>query len=89
MFAKLTGKLKFWSLIFNETAGDRPVILFENTPTQLFSCKLCEIFQNDFFMEHLLVTVSTHEVFCVYYSFGNYKFLKNIKFNRNGENNKT
>ena len=42
MFAKFTRKVILQSLFCNEIA--RPVILFENTPTQLFSCKFCEMF---------------------------------------------
>ena len=89
MFAKFTGKLIFWSLIFNEIAGDRPVIFFNNTQAELFSCKLCELFQNTFFMKHLQVTASTYQMLCVFYSFDNCNYLKNVKFNRNNENNKT
>ena len=76
MFAKFTGKLIFWSLTFNEIAGDRPVILFKNTPTQLFSCRLCEIFRSTFFMEHFQVTASRHQVLSTCYSFDNYNYLK-------------
>ena len=42
IFVKLTGKHLCWILF-----------LLRKTPTQLFSCDLCEIFKNTYFIEHL------------------------------------
>ena len=66
-----------------------PVVLLKNTPTQLFSRKICEIFQNIFFMKHLRVTASAYQVLCILNSFDNCNYLKNIKFKINSENKKT
>ena len=46
-FGTFTAKQLCWSLFFNKVAG-----LLE-TPTQVFSCKYCEIFKNSFSIEHL------------------------------------
>ena len=60
-FAKLTGKHLCQSPFFNEVAGRRFVALLKKkTPTQMFSCKFYEIFQNTFFTEHLQVTTSVN-----------------------------
>ena len=41
-------KLKFWG----------PATLLKKTPTQVLSCEICEIFNNNYFEEHLWTTAS-------------------------------
>ena len=53
-FAKFTGKHLCWSLLLTKVAGWRPAnFLIEGTPAQVFSCELCEIFQNTYFVGRL------------------------------------
>ena len=44
--------------LFNKGAGRRPETLLKRDPTQLFSCKICEIFKNIFFYRTPKVVVS-------------------------------
>ena len=37
-------------------------LYLKETPTQVFSCELCEIFKNTFFMEHLQTTASRNRM---------------------------
>ena len=58
-FAKFTGKHLCQSLIFNKVAGLSHVILLKKeTLTQVFSCKVCEISKNTFFVEFHRTTAS-------------------------------
>ena len=36
----------------------------KETPTQVFSCEICEIFKNTYFEEHLRTTTSAHILLC-------------------------
>ena len=40
----------------------RLATLLKKTPTQGFSCEMCEIFKNTYFEEHLRMTASTYWV---------------------------
>ena len=58
-FTKLTGKHLYQSLFFNKVAGLRPTTFIKKeTTAQVFSCELCEISKNTFFIEHLCTTGS-------------------------------
>ena len=37
----------------NNVSGLRPATLLKETPTQVFSCEICEFFRNTYFEEHL------------------------------------
>ena len=42
--------------VFNKIANLKACIFIKKeTPTQVFSCKYCEIFENSFFIEHLFI----------------------------------
>ena len=48
------------------------LIFYEETPTQVFPCKICEMFKNPYFEEHLRTTSSvpffiTHQLFHYYH----------------------
>ena len=61
LFNKVTG-LKTWNVIKKRLQGLK--LHWKETPTQLFSCEICKIFQNTFFTEHfrwLLLTMSMKE----------------------------
>ena len=47
-----------WSLFSNKVAGWAYILIKKETPSQFFSCKVCEIFKNTFFPEHILATSS-------------------------------
>ena len=49
-FANFIGKHLCWS-IFNKVVGLQ--LYSKETPTKVFSCKICETFKNTFFIEHL------------------------------------
>ena len=52
--AKFTGKHLCQSLFFNKVVGLRDATLLKKeTLAQVFSCEVCEIFKNTFFIEHL------------------------------------
>ena len=58
-FTQLTRKPLYWGLFFNKVAGLRLVTLSKKkTPTQVFSCEFCEIFNNTFFHRTPLVAAS-------------------------------
>ena len=48
-FANLTGKRLYQGLFFNKVAGPQ---------AQVFFCKICKIFKNNFFTEHFRTTAS-------------------------------
>ena len=50
-FASFTGKYLCWSFFFNKVAGQDPASSLKETPTQVFSCEICEIFNNTYFKE--------------------------------------
>ena len=50
-FAIFIGKHLCWSLLL--------INFIKKTPTQVFSCKYCEIFKNTYLKEHLRITAST------------------------------
>ena len=43
--ANFTGKHLGWSLFLIKLHAWRPVTLLKKTPTQVFSCKICEVFK--------------------------------------------
>ena len=45
--------------VFNEVAALEAATLLKKPPTQVFSCKIGEIFENTYFEEHLRTTAST------------------------------
>ena len=48
-----TEKQLRWSLFFNKVGGIQACNFIKESPTQLFSCEICKIFQNTFLTEHL------------------------------------
>ena len=42
-----------WSLFLIKLQAIRLTALFKETPTQMFSCEISQIFKNTFFTEHL------------------------------------
>ena len=48
-FANFTGKHLCWSLFLKTLQTCRLATLLKKTPTQVFFCKVCEIFKNLFF----------------------------------------
>ena len=52
-FESFTEKYMCWSLFLINLHGCRPAVLLKETPTQLFSYEICEIFKNTFSTEHL------------------------------------
>ena len=68
-FAKFTKKHLRQSLVFNETANLQSLSLSlskKQIAAQIFSCELCEIFQNTFFKEPFgrLLPHKTRSVYC-------------------------
>ena len=55
-FAIFTGKHLSWSLFLIKFRAFRPATLLKETPTQVFSCKICETFKNTYFEKHLRTT---------------------------------
>ena len=54
-FKNFTVKHLCWSLFLILLQGRRPATLSKRTPPHVFSCEICEIFENAFFFtEHLL-----------------------------------
>ena len=58
-----TRKHLCWSLFLKQLQGWRPVILLKRTPTQVFLCEYCKIFQSNLFCRTLLVTHSNFSKF--------------------------
>ena len=58
-FANFTGKHLCWSLFFTKLQAFRPATLLKKTPTQVFSCEICDILKNTCFEEH------RNDCFCV------------------------
>ena len=54
--AKVTGKHLCQNLFFNKIAGLRPATLLKETLARVLSCEFCDIFKNNFFIEHLRKT---------------------------------
>ena len=48
-FANFTGKQLRWNFFMTKLKALSPATLLKKTPTQVFSCKICEIFKNTFF----------------------------------------
>ena len=48
-FANFTGKQLPWNFFLIKLKVLSPATLFEKTPTQVFSCEICEIFKNTLF----------------------------------------
>ena len=63
-FTNFTRKHQCWSPFFNKVAGAYDFIKKE-TPTQVFSCEICEIFKNTYFEEHLRTTDSIKSITCI------------------------
>ena len=58
-FFKFSGERLCRSFFFNKVAGLWTAILLKNeTPAQVFSCKFCEIFKKTYFVEHLRTIAS-------------------------------
>ena len=57
-FANFTGKHLCRSLILIKLQFWGLTALLKKTPTQTFSCEVCEIFENNHFEEHLWATTS-------------------------------
>ena len=56
---KFHRKTPVWKSLFNKFAGLQPCIFIKKeTPTQVFSCEICETFTNTYFEEHLRTTAS-------------------------------
>ena len=53
-FVNLTGKQLCWSLFLIKLQTRR--MYWQETPTQVFSCEICKIFNNTYFKEHLRTT---------------------------------
>ena len=47
-FANFTGKHLCWSFFFTKLQAFRPATLLKETPTQVFSCEICEIHKNTY-----------------------------------------
>ena len=61
--------LKISQISQDSSIAWRPANFLKQTPTQVFSCQICEIFQNTYLEEHLRTAASKHrnsflEVFC-------------------------
>ena len=48
-FTNFTGKHLYWNLFLIKLQPLRLATLLKETPTQVFSCKICEIFRNTLF----------------------------------------
>ena len=59
-FANVTGKHLCWGLFFTNVQTLRPATLFKKTPTQVFSCEICEILMSTYFEEHLRTAASVY-----------------------------
>ena len=60
IFLNFTGKHLRWSLFFIKVGGLQGLQLYEKeTPTQVFSCHMWEVFNNTFFYRTLSVAAST------------------------------
>ena len=70
-FAKLRGKQLYRSLFFYKIAGR---LLQKRIAAHVFSCKICEIFKNMFFKEHLWMTDSGYKIFQAFF----YTYFRNI-----------
>ena len=51
--ANFTGKHLCWNLFLIKLQALSPVTLLKGTPAHVFSCEICEMFKNIFFIEHL------------------------------------
>ena len=51
---KFDRKTPILESLFNKVAES----LLKETPTQVFSCKICEVFKSNYFEEHLRMTAS-------------------------------
>ena len=47
--------------LFNKVAANQVCHFTKKTPTQMFSCEICEIFKNTYFEEHLPTDASISE----------------------------
>ena len=52
--------------LFNKVAGLKACNFIKETPTQVFSCEIWEIFKNTYFAEDLQTTASEFTVFQYY-----------------------
>ena len=57
-FANFTGKHVSWSHFVIKLQPLGPATILKKTPTQVFSCEICEIFKNTYFEEHQRTTAS-------------------------------
>ena len=52
--------------LFNKVAGLQACnVIIKETPTQVFSCEICETFKNNYFEEHLQTTASIFQILFV------------------------
>ena len=57
-FPNFTGKNLCWSLFLIKLLFWGPATLLKKTPTQVVSCKVCKLFKNNYFEEHLWMSTS-------------------------------
>ena len=87
IFSKLTGKHQCRSLAFNKVVGLRPAtVLKKETVAQVFSCKFCEIFMNNFFTDDLQNICRTF-LQNIFYRTTTSKYRTNILHHRNCHRN--
>ena len=56
------GAKAVWQMFFK--IGVRPATLIKETPTQVFSCEIYEIFKNTFFTEHCTLVAASGSKQC-------------------------
>ena len=66
-FRKFHGKTSVLESLFNKAAGLGLQLYQLETPTQMLSCKICEIYKNTFFEEHLRTAASQCYCVCMYF----------------------
>ena len=57
-FRKINGKAPALQSLFGNFTTIQSTTLSKESPTEDFSCEYCEIIQNNFFADHLQVTIS-------------------------------
>ena len=72
-FAKFTEKNLCWSLFLRKLQVLRPATLLRKIPTHMLSCKICKLFKNNYFEEHLWMSIPVNFV-----NYSRTPILKNI-----------
>ena len=57
-FANFTKKRLHWSLLLLKLQAPGLQLYEKGTPTQMFSCEICDILKNSYFVEHLRAAAS-------------------------------